>query len=72
MKDVSRERIVEAISRAGMEVERLNAGDPMEFLRKREEIIKSTIENFLNIGPDEPLFEILKESLDDAIKLCPD
>ncbi len=72
MKDVSCERIIEAISRAGMEVERLNEDDPMEFLRKREEIIRSTIENFLNIGSDEPLFEVLKESLDNAIKLCPD
>ncbi len=72
MEDLSREKVAEAISMAGMEIGKLDISEPEDFFKERERVIILTITDFLKINQEEPLFEIIKDSLDKAIKFCPD
>ena len=71
MKDVSHEKVLEAVSIAGTEIQKLE-GNPEELIKERKMIIFSVITGHLRVGPKEPLFNVLKKHIEKNIIICPD
>ncbi len=71
MRDLSQDKVNEAISRAGIKIGELKLNNPEKFFSQKEEIIVSEIK-LLGITENEPLFETVRLEFYRVINFCPD
>ena len=71
MRDISKNRLNQAVSKAGIAISRLDTVDTDQFFRERELVVRAAI-NSLGLTEGEPLFDLVRKELERRLRFCPD